>query len=251
MAFNAGNAIERKKFTGLAKLQVVAINPTLAELHEMGVNMKNEPEYLTHTEAGEVELKVDFWLKHDSQPILSSLRFYLVDKLSVARSGNKEYINDFGSSAYGASIDVIASRNQPWFDIDTLRQAYEGETDLVSFIRNWLCVPQNSVANIDSWDALFQGNITEITDMMKLTPDGEGTKYKVQVLLFVNDNGYQAIYNRFFGRMDSGNIKRWKTHFENSTSTVNYGGDFNLKEMGESVTPSSAPTTPTEGNAPW
>jgi len=39
----------RKLYTGLANMKVVAINPTMSELTDLGYNPQQEPEYISVT----------------------------------------------------------------------------------------------------------------------------------------------------------------------------------------------------------
>ena len=51
-------------YSGLASFKVVAVNPTLEELHAIGVNFKTEPNY--EISLGGVEYnKITFWIQND------------------------------------------------------------------------------------------------------------------------------------------------------------------------------------------
>ena len=177
MAIQAGNVSERKVYIGLAKMDVVAINPTLEELRALGVNAQNDPNYLGTTDDGKAQLRLDIWLKHENPDILVPIKFFIQDKLSTSQAGLKEYMNKFGYSSYGDSIEDIKSKVPDWFDTDTLRQAYVGESRLISFIRNWICVPRNGEATIDDWNKLFQGDVSELRSYVGTTPDNSDKPY--------------------------------------------------------------------------
>jgi len=50
-----------KTYSGLTNVRVTAVNPTMAELHAMDINVKSEPNYAVSMPDGEYN-KVVFWL---------------------------------------------------------------------------------------------------------------------------------------------------------------------------------------------
>ena len=52
-----------KTFSGLTNVKVIAVNPTLAELHAIGINVKQEPNYKVEF-SGEEYNKIVFWLNN-------------------------------------------------------------------------------------------------------------------------------------------------------------------------------------------
>ena len=50
-----------KTFSGLTNVKVTAVNPTMAELHALDINVKQEPNYKIEF-SGEEYNKVVFWL---------------------------------------------------------------------------------------------------------------------------------------------------------------------------------------------
>jgi hypothetical protein len=70
MAFNPNKSDEKvfreiKLYTGLHNMKVVAINPTKAQLEEMGYKPQNDPVYLTVEEEVK-KLRLDFHLHGES-----------------------------------------------------------------------------------------------------------------------------------------------------------------------------------------
>ena len=53
-----------KTFSGLTNVNVVAVNPTMAELHAMDINVKQEPNYDVSFSDQEFK-KIVFWLSND------------------------------------------------------------------------------------------------------------------------------------------------------------------------------------------
>lgn len=249
MAFNAGEIHKNEIYTGLAKMEVVAVNPTLEELAKMGAHVPESLDYKSRGEHGENKLRVDIWLRHEANKILVPVKFYLSDRASVSSKGNTEFINGFGTSAYADSLEALVAKKYPWLEASTLRPAFEGEVNLVAFIKAWLCIAREEMACIDDWTKLISGDLGEITSLMALkpAPETKEPKYLVQVLLYVNDNGFLTVFNRFFSRMDSNNVRRWIKYMDNSNYDLNFGGDYNLKIHNTTATPS---TFKEEGPAP-
>ena len=51
-------------YSGIANFNVIAVNPTMAELHALGINVKTEPNYALSTSFGD-RTKVTFWVKNE------------------------------------------------------------------------------------------------------------------------------------------------------------------------------------------
>lgn len=252
MAIISGETNKVKLYTGLAKVNIVAINPDKETLNKWGLSHKEEPNYLTTSDEGKKQVRIDFWTKNETKKLYQPIRVYLTQKGHIASTGNTEFINDLGQSSYAIDLATLKQRkidkNLTWLEVDTMRVAWEGEVNLIDLLKNWLCVGKESVAKIDNWDALFNGNMEELDGLIDLQEPESKKPYKIQILYYINTKGFQAIYNRFYGRMDSMNTGRWKVHFEGSTSQLNYGNDFNFKEFSNTDTPSDYADVPKQEN---
>ena len=51
-----------KLYSGLSNFNVIAVNPTMAELHGLNINVKQEPNYNLEF-SGEAYFKLCFWIK--------------------------------------------------------------------------------------------------------------------------------------------------------------------------------------------
>lgn len=248
MGFEAGEpGKEKKLYTGLGDVEVVMINPTLAELNEKGINFKEEPTYTSVADAGHKKVRLDIWVNH---PVvgLHKAAFFLEDYSKESAAGNKQYINDFGQATWGRSPEDI-SEKLTWYNTKGIRLAKGGEPELVDFIKNLLSIGKDTEAKIENIDKLFNGDVSELKNIF--------TKFasrKVQVLYIVKESGgewYQNIYTRYFSRAGTKSTTYWNKHFTGTTSLPIFQDSYKLIEFNplEYVTPSDE----AEGNTeiPW
>ena len=52
-----------KLYSGLTNMSVIAVNPTMAELHALDINVKTEPNYFLELNGNEY-FKIVFWMKN-------------------------------------------------------------------------------------------------------------------------------------------------------------------------------------------
>jgi len=244
MAFTPGTTTVRKNYTGLADMQVFAINPTKAELAEFGITYKDEINYFGEKD-GVKSFKVDFWLKHDDPEIKTKVTFFLGSELAATKTGKIRYINDKGMNVAADSLDNLPTNKDGivWFDKSTARQAYVGECELVDFIRNWLHISPTSEAKLEDFLKIVKGNVTELRNLIAVA-DGR----KIQVLLYVKD-GYQQVFTRNFERGGNKNRSRWDkqiTEFMSYSGPIAYQNSYALKEFDEM---NDAPSTEPVGGA--
>jgi len=230
MGFTAGSeSVAYKLYTGLTDVQVVALNPTKEEAEKLGINMKNDPIYITTDEtSGNKKIRIDIYVKSEATGRIDKMAFFMEDVAKTSSAGNTQYINNFGKSCYAASIAEATEKYQ-WFKGDGAREAVSGEVELVDFIVNLLNIEKDQVAKLDNPKLFFTGNLTEITSIFKKFNDR-----KAQVLYTVRENDgnwYQGIYTRYFSRAGNKTTKWWDKHFEGNTSKPNYQNSFMFQEF--------------------
>ena len=244
MAFEAQEPTKAKKlYTGLSDVEIVMINPTLAELNEKGINFKEEPVYTSVSDAGHKKVRLDIWVNH---PVvgLQKAAFFLEDFSKESAAGNQQYINDFGQATWGKSVDDVTAK-LAWYNPKGIRLAKGGEPELVDFLKNLLSIGKDTEAKIEKIDKLFNGDVSELKDIF--------TKFatrKVQVLYVVKESGgewYQNIYTRYFSRAGTKSTTYWSKHFAGSTSLPIFQDSYKFMEFDplEYATPSD-----TESGAP-
>ena len=120
MGFGKSNEVKeggsRKFFTGVENFNVVAVNPTKAQLEELyGREISYEPEYTgTQTVSdsdGEREVpqvRLDFYLNNSDadNPITTKASFYVMNTHHKSQTGKIKVINDFGKTTWLVEDDV-------------------------------------------------------------------------------------------------------------------------------------------------
>ena len=176
MAFGI-NSSETKHFnetilyTGISKVNIVAINPTLAQLNDIGFKFEKEPEYLSTGDDGTKKVRIDVIVKNDK--FKTKFAFFLENKDRATKNGDKfEIVNDFGQSTWATSIDEAVNKlgknDNKWFKPDGARIAKVGEVALITFLRDWANTGVEEVGKIDNFTALFNGNFKELQDYVRI-----------------------------------------------------------------------------------
>lgn len=245
MAFNSNKSDEKvfkeiKLYTGLHNLKVVAINPTKAQLEEMGFKPQNDPVYLT-TEGEVKKLRLDFHLQGaglEGDTVKTKVAFFLENQYRTNKDGDKaEWINDFGRTAWslkGTPDEPPTGLN--WFDHQTARRSHIGEADLHLFLVNWLNIGPDDEAKMDNFLAIFDEDYSELQGILSGNIENE-----VRVLLTVRDSKYQSVYNKYFDRASNKRMNYWDSHMKNQISNgyapkEDYGLTFTFQEWSEPAT---------------
>lgn len=192
-------------YTGVGKAKVLAINPSLQELTNLGFNFTNEPEYFTTDEEGNKKLKLQIFIQNTEKPDLkTNITFFLENKNRVNKDGDKfEFINSKGQSTWAKSKDEAVNRTnakgEKWFSSEGAREAKVGEVALINFIANWANVKPGDEISLETIeDIVNKGNVKELKDILNICKDNE-----VRVLFKVRDTGekqYQTVDSNVFDR---------------------------------------------------
>jgi hypothetical protein len=240
-------------YTGLHNVKVVAINPSMEELKAMGINATKEPEYKTEEQVKDADgnitgkyskIRVDFYFTSGTPGInlskTTKLSCWLEDRVRVNKDGNKEeWINKFGGSTWGKSIDVAPEYD--WLSKEGLRKAYVGEVDLVNFVKSWANVDPKDQATFDNVSAIANGNITEILSLFNAIKLNQ-----VKVLLGVKEGKYQTVYTKYFDRAYRNTFTGWKKSLDSEYGEfkgADYQSDLTFKQYtGSAAVGSDNPT---------
>jgi hypothetical protein len=196
--------------TGVIDVTIVAVNPTLKELNDLGIQFKTEPEYLGVTDDGEKKVRLDFWVKPSIEGMgLTKHTFFLENRSKLSSTNKHQYINAQCQSTWAESQDAITA---DWFKLDGVRKSLNGEVDLMEFLKNFTAVQK---IEFDDISRLFNGNYSELRDLIKTC------KNKVQ-LLFTENKGYQSTYNRFSMRGGNTRMDYWQKHLTKQSPNINY-----------------------------
>jgi len=238
-----GAVQERKLYTGLCDMNVIAVNPNKEELMEiLGTeNIKDSMVNYDNSKDGVDSLRIDFWLKSEklSGPVKAS--FFIDNTCEPSKAGNIQWINDIGQSGWGETPEVVYERAKEWglYRNTGTRKARGGEAALYEFLVAWSQIDQRTedsklVLDTD-WEVLVSGDVSElekIIPMLKKADPKTGKEelLKVRVLLTVRNEQYQGVYGRHFLKEGSNYIKGLQKQLDGETKAVDYGGSFILKE---------------------
>lgn len=227
MAF--GKAVESKeggsikRYIGASPVYVLAVNPTKEERNKLlNAEIDSEPEYLREKEVdgkNVPQAMVTFYVKPDVEgDIIIPMTFFVDKSYRYNRDKTKvQVIDKYGYSAWATPEDLknkvtLKSSTGKALRITTeYRPAYNGEIQLIEFIKSYLnfdealsyvngeWVKNPKVVNMEEcecsldMDKLFKGDFSELNEVSKLMP-----KNKVKVMFGVRttEDGkqYQAVY---------------------------------------------------------
>ena len=177
-----------KTFSGLTNVKVIAVNPTMAELHAMDINVKSEPNYDVSFSDTDYK-KIVFWLQNSDGAF--RLEVLVNNSHRTSQSGKFQWINAIGQSTW--------SEDEPaydWWKPEGQRKAYVGEETLINFVKAWANVAAGDNVYFDTMDKIANGDVTEIRTLAKALATNE-----VRVLIGVKDGKYQQVYTKYFGRV--------------------------------------------------
>ena len=177
-----------KTYSGLTNVKVKAVNPTMAELHAMDINVKQEPNYTVEF-SGEEYNKIVFWLANADGNF--KLEILMQNKPKVSQNGKFQWMNNIGQSTWSEDAPTY-----DWWKTEGQRKAYTGEETLINFVKAWANVAAGDEVYFDSMPAIANGTLAEITNLVKALSTNE-----VRVLIGVKDDKYQQVYTKYFGRV--------------------------------------------------
>jgi len=177
-----------KTFSGLTNVKVLAVNPTMAELHAMDINVKQEPNYKVSFSDQDYN-KVVFWLSNRDGNF--KLEILMTNTPRVSQQGKHQWINAVGQSTWSTD-----EPSYEWWKSEGQRKAYVGEETLINFVKAWANVASGDDVSFDTMDAIANGDLAEIKALITALQDNE-----VRVLIGVKDDKYQQVYTKYFGRV--------------------------------------------------
>ena len=206
-------------FTGLINYEVVAVNPTLKELEEIGISwMKDEPKYVVQYSDDQPKISnITFWLRSvdpeiEDNSIVTPITFGIKHELTGGgASGKNQYIDIHGNTKWAMSTSDLIKDN--YFSNVGSRHAYKGEADLYEFISFWLNMRSGAPERgemLMSAEKFIAGDFSEIKDTFnkEVVPlqVKQGKPFTCRVLTgvreYTNNNGETkytySTYNRKF-----------------------------------------------------
>lgn len=270
-----------KMYKGMAAFNIVAVNPTKAELEALtGRELENEPEYVGKTDEGKEQVRVVFYGKtapeaklNNGIELLVPISFMLTKDYKVGQnSGKYQIIDKFGRTAW-ATKEEVQSKSIPQYSSGPAnisadyRLAWQGEEFLVDFLIQWLNIPGPAVYKDKVWvmkentddsevsldmAALFKGDVKELKELVTLAA-AYIVKGAVGIRTVDNENGtrqYQAVFTRKFAKnaiTDYSKIDAAITEFQNAGGAPSTG--FSTQPLHENVVEATT-FTPAADNDP-
>lgn len=270
-----------KMYKGMAAFNIVAVNPTKAELEALtGRELENEPEYVGKTDEGKEQVRVVFYGKtapdaklNNGIEMLIPISFMLTKDYRVGQSSGKyQIIDKFGRTAW-ATKEEVQSKAIPQYTSGPAnisadyRLAWQGEEFLIDFLIQWLNIPGPAVYKDKVWvmkkntddsevsldmAALFKGDVKELKELVTLAA-AYTVKGAVGIRTVDNENGtrqYQAVFTRKFAKnavTDYSKIDAAITEFQNAGGAP--GTEFSTQPLHENVVEATT-FTPAADNDP-
>tara|TARA_R110002096_G_scaffold423189_1_gene630149 strand:- start:48 stop:794 length:747 start_codon:yes stop_codon:yes gene_type:complete len=178
-----------KLFSGLGNFNIIAINPSMAELHAIDIKVKSEPNYYVEFN-GEEYFKLTFWIKNAD--LTTRMEILMQNKERVSQSGKNQWLNAAGQSTW--------SNESPsydwWKNPESSRKAFTGEETLINFIKSWANVAYGDEVTLDTMSKIVKGDTTELKSLVTALGGNQ-----VRLLVGVKDGKYQSVYLKVFGRI--------------------------------------------------
>ena len=168
-----------KLYSGLSNFNVIAINPNMAELHTLGINVKTEPNYYVEF-SGKEYFKLTFWVKNED--LTTRMEILMQNEHRVSQSGKNQWMNNVGQDTWADGVPTY----DWWKNPDSSRKAYVGEETLINFVKAWANVAYGDEVTFDSMEKIVQGDVTELKALL-----GMLSVNQVRLLVGVKDGKYQ------------------------------------------------------------
>ena len=233
-------SIDIKRYIGVGAMFVKGVNPNKQESEKFyGREQENEPEYLGTIDDNGTQIpsvRISFLVELDTslkdkngnpkygdiQDFKSTVTFFLRKRFRFSKDGKVQVIDKYGYSGWASKEELqnhaqLMSKNGNTLRITTAyRAAYDGEIELVEFIKTYLnfdearvwidgkWVNNPKVEKLDDCEVFlekvedyFKGNFKELKDITKIMPTN---KVKVMFGIRTDDEGrqYQTAFTRMF-----------------------------------------------------
>lgn len=224
MAIAKGNETKEtsfKRFQEIGNVNILAVNPTKAELAKLGREVEEEPVYVTEKD-GEKSVTITFYVRSLEQPKeLLTLNFYVRNhRWESPTKGTFQVIDSYGRTAW-VTDEQLKNHDIPIYSngnaaniANNYRPTYRGESELTQFIKVYLSIPDIVIwdKNIEKWvpnskvdspdmcevrfdhiDRWFNGDFKEIKEAVANQPNNF-----IQVMFGVRTNDQNKQYQSFF-----------------------------------------------------
>jgi len=204
---------EKQLYTGANTFEVVAIAPTVEEMSTvLGFKEPKAPTIpVGEDDNGNTRVRIDFWLNQpeteDMGPEKKS--FFITRAERISQTNKKQYVNAVAQFGWLTMENTIPENISSFYNGEVDRRpAYQGEEEFIKFMQAYLNHKggkNGETFGVKNWDAVFNGDFSELQGYMKSA--NQGTPNRVGLLVGVRevdtDNGvrhYQSFYRNLFTR---------------------------------------------------
>jgi len=274
-------AVEIKRYVGVAPVKVLAVNPDKATLEKyFNTTLENEPTY-TGDNDGIKYARIDFIIATDAEKcgidLKSRITFFIRNQYNKgSRSGKYQVIDEYGREAW-ATDSVIQAKGKIMYKDDTVeanitqnyRPAYVGELELTDFLRKFVNIPEVMEYVNGTWvmrsDAdkcecrfddediikLFKNDFTPIKEAIALQPNN-----KVKALFGIRTDKDGREFQDVYTTVLKNNSSNYKAIEEEIKDRKNNGGlanrTYEFCELKEYVVVPTSFEDPLENvKSPW
>ena len=218
-----------KLYSGLSNFNVMAVNPSMEELHAMDIKVKSQPEYFLELNGTEY-FKVVFWVKNDD--LTTRLEILMTSSPRVSQTGKHQWINNIGQSTWSEETP-----SYDWWKTEGARHAFGGEETLINFVKAWANVASGDDVSFETIAKIVKGDVAELKGLVKLLSTN-----KVRLLVGVKDGKYQTVYSKHFGRIKPQRDDLYVRNLNDDYGTFN--AEFHTDLSWGEFKPQLAVTTP-------
>jgi hypothetical protein len=220
MAIAKGNETKEvsfKRYTGIGNVNVLAVNPTKAELAKLGREVDEEPVYVTEKD-GVKTIRVTLYVKPIEIEEILTISFFIRNQRFASKDkGTFQVVDSYGRTAWvteeqfkNHDIPVYSNGNTASI-ANNYRPAFSGEDNFTQFVKTYLGIP-NLTAYVDGqWvpnpkvtpadcevrfdhvDRWFNNDIKEAKDAFAYQPNNT-----IQVLFGVRTDDQNREFQTFF-----------------------------------------------------
>jgi len=220
-----------KLYSGLTNMNVIAVNPTMEELHALDIKVKSEPNYFLELNGNEY-FKVVFWMKNTD--LTTRLEILMTSSPRVSQTGKNQWINNMGQSTWSEE-----SPTYDWWKAEGQRHAFGGEETLINFVKAWANVASGDDVSFDTIEQIVKGDVSELKALVKILNTNQA-----RVLVGVKDGKYQTVYTKHFGRVKPQRDDLFARMLNDDYGSFN--AEFNTDLKWDVFTPVLAVTKPDE-----
>jgi len=220
MAIAKGNETKEvsfKRYTGIGNVNVLAVNPTKAELAKLGREVDEEPVYVTEKD-GVKSIRVTLYVKPIEIDEILTISFFIRNQRFVSKEkGTFQAIDSYARTAW-VTHEQLKNHDIPVYSngnvasiANNYRPAFSGEDNFTQFVKTYLGIPNLTVYVNGQWvpnpkatpadcevrfdhiDRWFNNDTKEAKDAFAYQPNNT-----IQVLFGVRTDDQNREFQTFF-----------------------------------------------------